>query len=108
MYTLRPFFACTCIVVLIHALAGCATFEKCGLEGCPGDAKITARVQAALDKHADLGPPDSIRVQTLNRVVYLNGFVGDGLEKRTAVSIAKQVTGVKNVVVVNDIAVTNE
>jgi osmotically-inducible protein OsmY len=49
----------------------------CGLEGCPRDAEITARVQAALDKHAELGPPDSIRVQTLNGVVYLNGLVED-------------------------------
>jgi osmotically-inducible protein OsmY len=104
MSTLRPFSAGTCVVVLIYALAGCATYEKCGLEGCPGDAGITAKVQAALNQHADLGPPDSIRVQTLNHVVYLNGLVDDGLAKRTAVSITKQVAGVTNVV--NNIAIT--
>ena len=104
MSTMRPFSAATCVAVLIHALAGCATFEKCGLEGCPGDAKITAKVQAALNQHADLGPPDSITVQTLNHVVYLNGLVDAGLAKRTAASITKQVAGVTNVV--NNIAVT--
>src|ERR1700722_17603536 len=37
MSTLRPIFAWTCIVFLTYALAGCATYERCGLEGCPGD-----------------------------------------------------------------------
>jgi osmotically-inducible protein OsmY len=106
MSTLRPIFAWTCTVVLTYALVGCATYEECGLEGCRGDAKITAKVQAALNQHADLGPPDSIRVQTLNHVVYLNGLVDDGLAKRSAVAITKQVAGVTNVV--NNIAVTNE
>jgi osmotically-inducible protein OsmY len=80
--------------------------DLCGIEGCPGDAKITEKVQAALNQHADLGPPDSIRVQTLNHVVYLNGLVDDGLAKRSAVAITKQVAGVATVV--NNIAVTNE
>ena len=102
---MRTFPTWTCVAVLICALTGCATYEKCGLEGCPGDAKITAKVQAALNKHSDLGPPDSIRVQTLNHVVYLDGLVDDGLAKRTAMSVTKQVAGVTNVV--NNIAVTN-
>jgi osmotically-inducible protein OsmY len=91
------------VVVLIYALAGCATYEKCGLKGCPGDAGITAKVQAALNRHTDLGP-DSISVQTLNHVVYLNGLLDDDLAKRTAVSVTKQVAGVTDVV--NNIAVT--
>jgi len=92
------------VALILMGLTGCATYEKCGLEGCPGDAKITAKVQAALNQHADLGPPDSIRVQTLNHVVYLNGLVDDGLAKRSALAITKQVAGVKTVV--NNIAVT--
>jgi osmotically-inducible protein OsmY len=103
MSTLRSFSAWTC-VVLAYALAGCATFEKCGLEGCPGDAGITAKVQAALNRHADLGAPDSISVQTLNHVVYLNGLVDDDLAKRTAVSVTKRVAGVTDVV--NNIAIS--
>jgi osmotically-inducible protein OsmY len=102
---IKPNFTLTGTVALIlMGLTGCATYEKCGLEGCPGDAKITAKVQAALNQHADLGPPDSIRVQTLNHVVYLNGLVDDGLAKRSAVTITKQVAGVTTVV--NNIAVT--
>jgi osmotically-inducible protein OsmY len=102
---IKPNFTLTGTVALIlMGLTGCATYEKCGLEGCPGDAKITAKVQAALNQHADLGPPDSIRVQTLNHVVYLNGLVDDGLVKRSAVTITKQVAGVTTVV--NNIAVT--
>ena len=92
------------VALILMGLTGCATYEKCGLEGCPGDAKITAKVQAALNQHADLGPPDSIRVQTLNHVVYLNGLVDDGLAKRSALAITKQVAGVTTVV--NNIAVT--
>jgi osmotically-inducible protein OsmY len=105
MSILRPLFAGTCSVVLIYSLVGCAAYERCGLEGCPGDAKITAKVQAALNQHADLGPPDSIEVQTLNHVVYLNGLVYDGLAKRTAVSVTKQVAGVTDIV--NNIAVNH-
>jgi osmotically-inducible protein OsmY len=104
MSTLRPISAWTCLVVLVYALAGCATYEKCGLKGCPGDAGITAKVQAALNRHTDLGPPDAITVQTLNHVVYLNGPVDDDLAKRTAVSVTKKVAGVTDVV--NNIAVT--
>jgi len=46
----------------------------------------------------DLGPPGSIRVQTLDRVVYLNGLVDVGLQKGTAESAALQVPGVAQVV----------
>ncbi|MGO9994914.1 MAG: BON domain-containing protein [Steroidobacteraceae bacterium] len=101
----RSIAAWTCAVVLTYALTGCATYEKCGLEGCPGDAKITTKVQAALNRYPDLGPPDSIRVETLNHVVYLNGEVDDHLMQSTAASVAKRVPGVTGVV--NNIAVSN-
>jgi len=91
-------------LVLAGVLSGCATYDKCGFEGCPGDAKTTANVQALFDQHPDLGPPNSIDVQTLNNVVYLHGFVSAGLESRTAESIAREAPGVQQVV--NEIAVT--
>lgn len=91
-------------LVLAGVLSGCATYDKCGFEGCPGDAKTTANVQALFDQHPDLGPPNSIDVQTLNNVVYLHGFVSAGLESRTAESIARGAPGVQQVV--NEIAVT--
>jgi len=99
MSTLRQLPAWT-FIVLMGALGGCATYEKCGLEGCPGDAKITAKVQAAFDHHPELGPPNSINVKTLNHVVYLSGEVSEGNMSETAESI-KGVTRVVNSIAVS-------
>jgi len=57
-------------IMLIVALGGCATVEKCGLEGCASDRKISAEVQALLNAHPELGAPGTIAVETLNGVVY--------------------------------------
>jgi osmotically-inducible protein OsmY len=85
-------------VMLIAALGGCATVEKCGLEGCASDQKISAQVQALLNGHPELGPPGTISVETLNGVVYLDGDVVGGLDKRNVESIVRQASGVKKVV----------
>jgi len=87
-------------------LAGCADFKPCGSQSCTADANITADVQTRLNQMPDLGPPGSVRVQTRDRVVYLNGPVAVGLEKRTAESVALQAPGV--VQVVNSIAVSHD
>jgi osmotically-inducible protein OsmY len=84
--------------MLIVALGGCATVEKCGLEGCASDRKISAEVQALLNAHPELGAPGTIAVETLNGVVYLDGEVVGGLEKRNVESIVRQASGVKRVV----------
>jgi osmotically-inducible protein OsmY len=105
--TMRPLkrvSAWTRIVVLAGALSGCAAYEKCGFDGCPGDAKLTANVQAAFAQHRDLGPPNSINVRTLNHVVYLSGEVSDGNMRENAESVAhavKGVTGVENNIAVS-------
>ena len=83
-------------LILISALSGCATFEKCGFKGCPGDAQITAEVQALFDKHPDLGT--SINVQTRDHVVYLYGLVDNPLESAVAESVALEAPGVTRVV----------
>jgi hypothetical protein len=85
------------ILMLIGALPGCATYEKCGIEGCPSDQKITANVQAAFHRYPELGEPNSISVQTLNHVVYLSGGVSAGIMRDTAESAALQVKGVAHV-----------
>src|ERR1700685_3783997 len=85
-------------LILTSALAGCATYEKCGVDGCSGDAKITANVRAQLNQHPDLGGPNSINVQTLNHGVYLDGLVSTGMDSRTAESVALEVPGVSRVV----------
>ena len=47
MRSLGRFFARTLVPILaVGGLAGCATYQKCGFRGCPGDARITAEVQA--------------------------------------------------------------
>ena len=60
--------------------SGCAVYRKCGLEGCPGDARITAEVQ------------------TLEKVVYLTGVVSTDLQREAAEAVALRAPGVKRVV----------
>jgi len=91
-----PVYSLACVLTLAGALSGCATDQPSG--GKMTDEKITADVQARLDKIADLGPPHSITVQTRNHTVYLNGQVDTGLEKRMAESVAMKVPGVTTVV----------
>jgi hypothetical protein len=94
---LSAFFLCSVV-------SGCVTIEKCGLEGCPGDQKITSHVEALLEQHPDLDA-NLLTVQTLNHVVYLDGLVESDLQSDTAAAIAKHVKGVKEVV--NNISVNN-
>jgi osmotically-inducible protein OsmY len=82
--------------VVLGLLGGCATESKCGPEGCPDDAKITANVQTSFSQHPDLG--SRIGVQTLDRVVYLTGYVSAGEMRAAAESIASATPGVKRVV----------
>ena len=84
-------------VALLGALNGCATFKKCGFSGCPGDAQITAEVQARIDNRPALSG-DDISVQTLEHVVYLHGLVDTGMEQSIAEEIALSVPGVVRVV----------
>jgi osmotically-inducible protein OsmY len=88
---------CACFV-LISALSGCATIEKCGLEGCASDRKITANVEAIVNAHPEFGPPGTITVQTLNGVVYLDGELADGVDREAVRSMIRRVAGVKKVV----------
>jgi osmotically-inducible protein OsmY len=93
----KPLYALMSALFFAGALAGCATYSKCGFSGCPDDAKITAKVEAELAKHSELDAPDRVHVQTLNHVVYLTGHVSSGLQGRIAVSVATGVKGVSHV-----------
>ena len=97
----KSLYAFASFLILTVALPGCATFR----EGGADDAKTSANVQTQLDRRPELGSPHSIDVQTIDHVVYLNGFVGAGLESDTAQSVADAAPGVARVV--NDIAVTH-
>jgi osmotically-inducible protein OsmY len=85
-------------IALATASAAAVAHGKCDSGGCSGDAKITTNVQALLDRHPELGPPNSITVQTRARVVYLYGQVSAGLERETAESLAEETPGVVRVV----------
>jgi osmotically-inducible protein OsmY len=80
------------------ALSGCTALDKCGLAGCGGDAQITAEVNALFEQHPALAPPNLLRVQTLDHVVYLYGLVDTELERQLAAAVAAEPPGVSRVV----------
>ena len=97
----KPLCAAAISILLSGFLPGCAVERKCGLEGCPGDAKIRADVLASINQHPEVGP--RVHVQTLDHVAYLSGFVGAGEMKDIAEVAARHTPGVTRVV--NSIAV---
>jgi osmotically-inducible protein OsmY len=88
-------------LIVPNLFAGCAVEKKCGFEGCPGDAQITAKVESLFNQHPEIGT--EVSVQTLNRVVYLSGLVSEGDMRATAGDLAVATPGVTRVV--NTIAV---
>ena len=84
--------------ILSGSLCACRAYEKCGIAGCPGDAQITADVEALLHQYPELEPPNLVYVQTLDHVVYLTGQVDTETERIMARSVALRAAGVKRVV----------
>jgi len=93
----RRFCGMALVLVLAASLSACATYRKCGLSGCPGDATITAAVEAQIRLHPALEAPNSIHVQTLDHIVYLSGQVETELQRSLAESLAHEVKGVTRV-----------
>jgi hyperosmotically inducible protein len=90
---------------LLTPLAGCAYSEaraKCGAGGCEGDAQITQQLQALYRQHTEFGT--QLYVKTLDKVVYLTGQVNTDLQRDSAESLARGVTGVRKVV--NNVSVS--
>ena len=92
----RPLHAFACTFIL-SALSGCATLGDCHSDSCRNDARITSEVRTAIDRHPELGDPDSIQIQTSNGVVYLHGELDD-VARSDVGSLARQVPGVDSVV----------
>jgi hypothetical protein len=88
--------------IVVAALPGCAAFPQSSDRAV--DQKITADVEARFKQHPELEAPDLIDVQTINRVVYLNGTVSAGLQRDYAEAVAGRAPGVTKVV--NSISVT--
>jgi len=93
-------------LVVAGALSGCATYRKCGFDGCPGDAKITADVRQLLDQYPSLQGSNTVYVQTLDHAVYLSGLVDTPFQRQIAQSVAMQAPDVTRVV--NMIGVSNQ
>jgi BON domain len=90
---------------VLLCIAGCASLGGCGIEGCRDDRRISGEVRALLEGHPGLEPPNRVTVQTLDRVVYLNGLVDTPYEKELAEALARQASGTARVV--NLIGVSN-
>jgi osmotically-inducible protein OsmY len=86
------------LISTMSGLTACATYEKCGLEGCPEDRQITTEVESVIHRYPALQGVNTVRVQTLNHVVYLYGQVDTEVERWTAQQAALSVTGVQRVV----------
>jgi osmotically-inducible protein OsmY len=95
----KPLYTLAVTSILTGVLAGCADFRA-------SDTKLAEDVEAKLNQMPDLGPPGSIRVQTINHVVYLDGQVDGGLEKRNAETVVRRISGVEQVE--NDIDVQHD
>jgi hypothetical protein len=98
MSRLKPIFSLAITVILTGALPACAAYRKCGYSGCADDAKISAEFRTLLKQYPSLEAPNSVRVQTMDHVVYLNGQVNTDLERFTAESVAGSIPGVTRVV----------
>jgi osmotically-inducible protein OsmY len=105
MSTPKPLHALAFVLILAGALPGCATYRKCASGDCADDAKITANVQAQLERHPELASPNRIDVQTLDHVVYLYGEVSTGQQRDIADSVTHEAPGVTRVV--NSIAISH-
>ena len=104
--TPRVIHTAALLLCLAGALSGCATYNKCGFHGCPGDAGLTAKVEAQLQQYPALEAPNSVRAQALDHVVYLYGLVDTDLERQLAESVATEAAGGARIVdsiAVNDI-----
>lgn len=88
-------------LLLLCTLPACAihsVYKRCGFQGCAGDAQITAEVRTRFGQYPSLQAPNAIRVQTLDRVVYLYGLVDSDTERLLADSLAREAPGVRRVV----------
>jgi osmotically-inducible protein OsmY len=85
-------------IAIATVLPGCAAYQKCGIGGCPGDAKLAADVRTAFEAHPELEPPNLLQVQSVDRVVYLYGLVDTDFQRQMAEAVAHQTSGVTKVI----------
>ena len=94
----KSMFAAALPAALLGSLVGCATDRACAADACVSDASISSQVIAAMNQHPELEAPNSVRVQTADRIVYLHGHVDTEMQRDVAEDIARQVPNVRQVV----------
>ena len=89
--------AVVCLALLIAAAAatsGCAA--RTGTAPAAGDARLKARVEAALASAADVSA-ETLTVEAAGGVVTLSGRLASGTEQQSAGAIVRAVPGVRDV-----------
>jgi osmotically-inducible protein OsmY len=84
-------------VVLVGLLSGCAAYQKCGFDGCPGDAQLSAAVHERAQASSVLRG-NLLHIQVLDGVVYVSGMVDSDFEHEQINALFKSVPGVKSVI----------
>ena len=92
----KKILALVAALTVAAALPGCALFPRSADPSV--DRAITADVETRFGQNAALEAPNQLKVQTINRIVYLNGLVSTGLQRRDAELAASQVQDVDKVV----------
>ena len=85
-------------ILLAAILSACKTYPACHREACAADRDITQSVMQLLQHYPSLQAPNTVRVETVDQVVYLYGQVNNEIERSTAQEAAQSITGVKRVV----------
>lgn len=97
MKQLIKFFAALFIALTLLTAAGCAsTRTSSGTGEYVDDTVITSKVKAAILHEPTLSSAE-INVETFKGVVQLSGFVNSNEDITKAVSIARNIGGVKSV-----------
>ncbi|HEY0747066.1 MAG TPA: BON domain-containing protein [Steroidobacteraceae bacterium] len=92
----KTILAFLAVLTITGAAPGCAVFPRSS--NPLADEKVTANVEARFGRMPELEAPNLLRVQTIDRVVYLSGTVATGLQRRDAEIAANQAQGVAKVI----------
>jgi hyperosmotically inducible periplasmic protein len=89
--------ATSILAASLIAVSGCAVTRNQETVGAyVDDATITSRIKTRFVDNRDVDA-SSIKVETLNGTVMLSGFAKNGSERSTAETIARNVSGVRQV-----------
>ncbi len=90
----------TALVILLlgGAATGCAHLGRCDTVGCADDARLAGAVRDSFSAHPALLPPNLVRVEVTDHVVYLYGLVNTETERLLATDVARRTPGVTKVV----------